>query len=209
MESKYRFYLTKFLKFFGQGLLFVAPIGITVYVLYLIFNKLDNIFQVGIPGLGIIIIIAGVTIIGYFGPKLITNPVFSYFNKTINRTPIVKIIYTSIRDLLSAFVGNKKKFTEPVLIKMSKDSEIEQLGFLTQKDLAFMGIEGKKVSVYIPFAYGFMGSVLIVPEANVTPISASPTETMKFIISGGVTQSNQSEQEEEQSKTESENSNSL
>lgn len=198
MESRYKFYLAKLLKYFGQGLLFVAPLGLTIYILYLIFTKLDSMFEIGIPGLGLLIIIVGVIIIGYVGPILLTNPLFSYLDKIINRTPIVKIIYTSIRDFLQAFVGNKKKFTEPVLIKLSKDTEVEQMGFLTQKDLSFLGIEGNKVSVYIPFSFSIMGTVYIVPVENVKTINASPTEAMKFIISGGVTQSNGEEEGEEE-----------
>ena len=193
MENRYKFYFSKLLKYFGQGLLFVAPLGLTIFILFWIFNKLDSMFEIGIPGLGLLILFVGVVIIGFLGPILLTNPMFSYFDKLINKTPIVKIIYTSVRDFLQAFVGNKKKFTEPVLIKLSKDTEVEQMGFLTQKDLGFLGIEGNKVSVYIPFSYSIMGTVYIVPSENVRHINASPTDAMKFIISGGVTQSNEGE----------------
>lgn len=196
MKLYYKFYWSKLLKYFGQGLLFVVPIALTTYTLVYLFNIADNLLHVGIPGLGIIIIVVFTTLVGFFGPRLLSNPIFDYITKAINKTPIVKIIYTSIRDLLSAFVGNKKKFTEPVLVKLSASMDVQQMGFLTQNDLSFMGIEGKKVSVYIPFSYSIMGTVYIVPAENITKLNISPTDTMKFIVSGGVTQSSSSPEEE-------------
>lgn len=176
-----------FIRYFGQGLLFVVPIAATYLVLNYIFQELDAIFPFEIPGLGIIIIIAGVSIIGFIGSKLVTSPIFGAINKVINRTPIIKIIYSSVKDLLSAFVGNKKKFTKPVLVRLVRDSEASQMGFLTQEDLTKLGIGGGMVSVYIPFSYSIMGNLYIVPAINVKALDISPTDAMKFIVSGGVT----------------------
>jgi uncharacterized membrane protein len=88
---------------------------------------------------------------------------------------------------MSAFVGKDKKFTEPVLVKVNKDSELEKLGFITQHDLSRLGIEKGKVAVYLPHSYNFSGNLFIVPARNITPIDASPTEVMKFIVTAGVT----------------------
>jgi len=129
----------------------------------------------------------GVSVIGYVGSKLVTSPIFGFFNRLINKTPIIKIIYSSVKDLLSAFVGNKKKFTKPVLVKLVRDSEASQMGFLTQDDLTNIGIAGGMVSVYVPFSYSIMGNLYIVPSVNVKALDISPTDAMKFIVSGGVT----------------------
>jgi uncharacterized membrane protein len=102
------------------------------------------------------------------------------------KAPLIGIIYSSLKDLMSAFVGNKKKFTEPVLVKMNRESEVEQIGFITQKDLKIIGLDDKKMAVYMPFPYSFMGNLYIVPSDNITKLDISPTQAMKFIVSGGV-----------------------
>ncbi len=187
MKIKTKSIWSIFIRNFGQGLLFVVPLAATYLVLYYMFQELDAIFPFEIPGLGIIIIILGVSIIGFVGSRLVTSPIFSAINKLINRTPIIKIIYSSVKDLLSAFVGNKKKFTKPVLVKLVKDSEASQMGFLTQDDLTKLGIGEGMVSVYVPFSYSIMGNLYIVPAINVKALDISPTDAMKFIVSGGVT----------------------
>ncbi len=187
MKIKLKLFWSFLLRYFGQGLLFVVPISATVFVLYFLFEKIDTILHLDIPGLGLLIIILGVSAIGFIGTKLVTTPLFKWVNRIINKTPLIKIIYSSVTDLLSAFVGSKKKFTQPVLVKLSANTDTSQIGFLTQTDLKDLGISEGMVSVFIPFAYSIMGNVYIVPKSNVSKISASPTETMKFVISGGIT----------------------
>ena len=187
MKSKSKSIWSFFIRNFGQGLLFVVPIAATFLVLYYLFQELDAIFPFEIPGLGIVIIIVGVSAIGFIGSKIVTTPIFGFFNRLINKTPIIKIIYSSVKDLLSAFVGNKKKFTKPVLVKLVRDSEASQIGFLTQDDLTNMGLGAGLVSVYIPFSYSIMGNLYVVPAINRTALDISPTDAMKFIVSGGVT----------------------
>lgn len=177
----------RILKYFGQGLLFVVPVFVTIAVLVYLFQKADTLFGLDIPGLGILILLVGITLVGYIGTVLVTNPVVKWFANLMNRTPVVKIIYSSVKDLLSAFVGSKKKFTHPVLIKLSADNDMQQLGFMTQDDLSDLGISKDMVSVYVPFSFSIMGNVFVVPRANITPLKSSPTETMKFVVSGGIT----------------------
>jgi len=95
------------------------------------------------------------------------------------------VIYSSIRDLLSAFVGKEKKFNNPVLVKVNHLSNLEKLGFLTQDDLSHLGVEGKKVAVYFPHSYNFSGELFIVPIEHVRPVDITSVEHMKFIVSGG------------------------
>ena len=195
MKTKSRFVWSQLIKYFGQGLLFVVPIFATFAVLYYLFQKLDTLLNLDIPGLGLVIILVGVTIIGFVGTKLVTTPAFKGINKLINRAPLIKIIYSSVKDLLEAFVGSKKKFTEPVIVKINNDSDVSQIGFLTQTDLTDLGIKEGFVSVYVPFSYSIMGNVYVVPRVNVKKLESSPTETMKFVVSGGIT--NVSEQRKE------------
>ena len=185
----------KLLAWFLQGLLFTAPLALTVYIIYASFRVVDgiltdvilDIFGFRIPGLGMFVILGSITLIGFLGSSIIFRPLLSYFDKLISQAPLVKIIYTSIKDFMSAFVGKERRFTEPVLVKVSRDANLEKMGFITQKDLSNLGISSGKVAVYLPHSYNFSGNLFIVPTENITPLDASPSEVMKFIVSAGVT----------------------
>jgi uncharacterized membrane protein len=196
MSSRTTSVFKSILKFFLQGLVLIAPITITIYILYEVFKMVDGILPIKIPGLGLLAILIIITLVGIIGSTIIAKPILAYYNRLFEKIPIIKILYTSIKDLMSAFVGQKKKFTEPVLVKMSKDSDTEKLGFITEKDLTVLGIEKGKVAVYFPISYNFSGDLFIVPIENVKLIHASPTEIMKFIVSGGVTKLNETVGEE-------------
>jgi|CXWJ01.1.fsa_nt_gi uncharacterized membrane protein len=191
--------MKRILNYFFQGLLFVVPIAITFLVLYrgilwiddlLPFKipvKIPGLNEVEIPGLGILTIFAGITLFGYFASFLVANPFFIFIERLMEKTPLLKIIYTSVKDLIEAFVGEKKRFTQPVLVRVNKDPDVQRIGFITQNDLSELGIGKEKLAVYLPFSYGFNGQLFIVPAANVEKLDASGTEMMKFVISGGVT----------------------
>ncbi len=173
--------------YFLQGLLLVAPITITIFVIYRLLDFIDGLLPLKIPGLGLLIIFSSISLIGFAGALLIKRPIAFVFHGVIERIPLVKILYTSISDLLSAFVGQKKKFTEPVMVVMNRESNIRKLGFITEKDLLSIGIGSEFVAVYLPHSYNFSGNMFIVPAENVVPVNANPAEFMKFIVSGGVT----------------------
>lgn len=187
------------INYFFQGALITVPIVATVFILFktilwidslLPFHipiKLPLIGEIDIPGLGILTLFIGVTILGYVVSKFIQKPVLNMVEGFFEKTPLVKIIYTSVKDLIEAFVGEKKRFNKPVLVLVDKDAELQRIGFVTENDLSALGIATNKVAVYLPFSYGFNGQLVIVPAANVTSIDASGTEMMKFVISGGVT----------------------
>jgi uncharacterized membrane protein len=99
------------------------------------------------------------------------------------RAPLVRIVYASIKDLLEAFVGDKKRFDRPVSVAIS--DEVTTLGFVTQDDLAFLAMPGK-VAVYLPFSYSMAGVLLVVPASRVTPLAADSASVMALVVSGGV-----------------------
>ena len=105
----------------------------------------------------------------------------------MEKTPLIKLIYSSMKDMMSAFVGKKKQFNAPVLVKMGDMIEFERLGFVTKEDLSDLGISSDKVAVYFPFSFAISGQVLIVPKKNISVVHASSADVMKLIISGGVT----------------------
>lgn len=185
--------MKKLIAYFLQGLLYVAPLGITLYILFIIFNFLDGLIQgyiqkflhINIPGLGLVAILLFITLLGFIGKSIIFRPVSNFIGAAVRRTPLLNLIHSSIKDLLNAFVGKEKKFNKPVLVKVNTISELEKIGFLTQEDLNELGIKDK-VAVYFPHSYNFSGELFIVPSEHVKPINLSPTEAMKFIVSGGV-----------------------
>jgi uncharacterized membrane protein len=187
--------MNKLIRYFLQGLLLISPLAITIYAIYVSFEFIDGLLiqylteLIGfkIPGLGLIIILTFITLIGVIGSSILIIPILNSLDKLISQAPLVKIIYTSIKDFMNAFVGKDKKFTEPVLVKISKDSDLEKIGFITQHDLSALGIDAGKVAVYLPHSYTFSGNLCIVPVANVTPLNANATEVMKFVVSAGVT----------------------
>lgn len=184
-------------KYFLQGLLYIVPIAVTVYVLVEIFIMLDGLIKVDIPGLGIIIILAGITLIGFAGSFFIALPFTSLIERFLRKAPLVKLVYSSVKDLISAFVGKKKSFDKPVLVQIYGNKEVRELGFITSDDLEALNIEGDYIAVYVPHSYAMSGQLHIVPKSAVTPVDAKSADVMKFIISGGVTTIEDEEGEED------------
>ena len=177
----------RFTAYFLKGLVLIVPIGITFYVVYKVFAFLDGLIPYEVPGVSIVVIVFGTALLGLIGTAFIQTPLLSLFNKTIERIPLIKFIYTSVRDMLSAFVGNEKRFNKPVMIQISRDTALFKLGFVTQKDLSYLGIKEGKSAVYMPHSYNFSGNLFIVDNDLITPIDAPSDEIMKFIVSGGIT----------------------
>lgn len=191
--------MKKIANYFLQGLLLVVPAVVTFYVVYLAVLWMDSLLPIKVtipvpgfenlrlPGLGILIILSVITILGYIGTRFVKNPFFVVFESVMERTPLLKVIYSSVKDLIEAFVGEKKRFTQPVLVTVNLNPVIQRLGFVTESDLTNIGLGSERMAVYLPFSYGFNGQLVIVDSAHVIKLNASGTDMMKFVISGGVT----------------------
>ena len=185
--------MKRIVRYFFQGLLYTVPLVVTAYVLYKLFILVDGIlkeqiktyFDKEIPGLGLLVLLIGITLFGFIGSILFRKPLVNLFNRIINKIPLIKVIYSSVRDLLSAFVGKEKKFDQPVLVRVNNITNLEKLGFMTQKNLTNIGLEDRVV-VYFPHSYAFSGEHYIVPASAVTPLDVNAADVMKFIVSGGV-----------------------
>jgi len=182
--------MKKIINYFLQGLLYIVPITVTLYVVVWTFQKIDGILPFQFPGLGLIIIISLITIIGFLGSAVITSPINAFFQNLLKRAPLLKTIYSSVKDLMNTFVGNKKGFSEPVLVKIYENSTIERIGFITNEDVESLNIAKGKVLVYMPHSYAISGQLFVVEKKNVSPIDKSSAEIMKLIVSGGVTEIN-------------------
>lgn len=185
--------LRRLLGYFLNGIIFIVPLAITVFIIYNLFVFLDDLLPVErqFPGSGLLTLLLVVTLIGFLGSTFIATPIRNYFNRLVERIPLVKTLYTAITDMLSAFVGQKKRFNKPVLVKWSE--HLERVGFVTDEELAVIGSPGDKVAVYFPHSYTYTGNLYIVPSENVTYLDKKPSEVMKYIVSGGITDAKQNE----------------
>ncbi len=179
--------------YFLRGLLFVFPLAATLYIIISAVrwsnetfnNLLFEWLNLDIPGLGIITVFLLVTTLGYVFSKAFTRPIVNYFENFLARVPLVKIIYTSLKELTEAFVGDKKRFNKPVLVQIGSE-DLKRIGFVTQKDMQEIGL-ADMVAVYCPHSYNFSGNLYLVPKSHVTPLNLNSTDVMKFVVSAGVT----------------------
>ena len=172
-------------KYFFEGLLVIVPLAATIYVIYAVFTKIDSIFKFKIPGMGFVITMLGITLIGFISSNFITRKLVRLVEMIFTKLPLVKMIYTSVKDLIGAFVGDKKSFDKPVLVTLSSESNVQVMGFVTRDSLGSIGF-ADKVAVYLPQSYNFAGNLVVIPREQVTPISAESGDIMAFIVSGGV-----------------------
>lgn len=163
----------------------MVPLSLTIYIIYQILQWLDGLIPINVPGLGLIIIIAVITALGYFASFFVTKPIFELFEKYVVKVPLVNIIYSSIKDLIDAFVGDQKKFNIPVTVAFDKEGEVLKVGFVTREDLTKLDLPGY-VSVYLPHSYNFSGNHFIVEKSRIKPLNLKGTSAMKFVVSGGV-----------------------
>ncbi len=170
---------------FLNGLLIVIPIGLTFYLIISLFNLLDGFFNFKQTGLGVLVTLTSITFVGYLASKFFAKPLFNLVEKVLTKAPFIRFIYSSIKDLMEAFVGEKRKFNKPVLVKMGSDG-VYKLGFLTENHLESIGMEGYS-AVYLPHSYNISGNVYIIESNRIKELDVDATELMKFIVSGGVT----------------------
>ena len=179
-----------FLKNFFQGLLIIGPIGLTIYVIYFVITSVDSIIPSVakvIPGLVFISIILATAVLGYLGNKFVVGRFFvDAVDRLLEKTPGIKHIYSPTKDVMSSFVGDKKKFSDPVWVKTNENPEIWRIGFLTQKEMADVE-KHNYVAVYLPHSYAISGWVIVTEEKNIKPVvGMSAASAMKFAVSGGV-----------------------
>lgn len=179
--------IAKLINYFLKGLLVTLPFAITYGIISSVVLRLDSMFDVGVPAVGFLIVIVSITLLGYIGTSIITRPLFSLLDDVLSRIPFVKIIYTSVKDFMEAFVGDKKKFNHPVMVEWSPG--LYKPGFITQDDLSALKLDGL-AAVYFPHSYAFSGNVFLVEKSKIRPMDGNPTDVMKFIVSGGVTHIN-------------------
>jgi len=195
----------RLLYFFFQGMVILAPIVITVWAVLSLFNLIDGIlpnllhvlfpdlvklnpqgYPEKIPGLGFLVVVIIVLLVGYISSSFIVSKLVQLFDNILEKTPGVKIIYSTVKDFLEAFAGNKKKFDKPVLVSI-ESPDVWRIGFITQTDVTEFGLQ-EHVAVYIPHSYAFSGVTYLVKHDRIRKVGGvSSANAMKFVVSGGVT----------------------
>ena len=181
------------LKYFLRGLLVFVPAGLTIFILVYIFTGLDKLFSelfpITFPGLalllGLFVTIGGIFLIGLFASNFVGKKLLGLVDKLFANVPLVKMLYSAIRDLVEAFAGEKKKFDKPVLVTLGPGCDAKVVGFMTRDNLENLGLKDH-VAVYFPQSYNFAGNVLLFPKEAVKPLDIESSEAMTFIVSGGV-----------------------
>lgn len=198
-----RYILGKLFQYFLQGLIILAPIVLTIYTVTALFNFIDNILPdfiverfpaIGdgrdsraIPGIGFVLVLVIVGFTGYISSSYLFSGAVGLFEKILENTPGIKIIYSTLRDFFEAFGGNKKKFNRPVLVALNAEN-VWQIGFITREDLSQFGLSDH-LAVYVPKSYAFAGHLYMVgtPRIKLLP-EMNPADAMKFALTGGVSE---------------------
>jgi uncharacterized membrane protein len=173
------------IRYLVRGMLVVIPTALTVYVVYFAFTAVDRLLPLGVPGLGLVVTLVLITFIGFLSSNVIGNTLVQELERLLAKLPLVKLVYTSIKDLMDAFVGDRKRFDRPVAVSLTSEGRVRALGFITREKLSFLRTE-HSVAVYFPQSYNFAGNLLVVPSELVEPLETNSVELMTFIVSGGV-----------------------
>ncbi len=179
--------MTRILNYFLRGLVVVVPVALTIYVCVLIFTTIDSWLGLSVRGVGFVVTLVLITIIGFFASNYVSRSVINWLDEMLEKLPFVRLLYSSAKDMLNAFVGEKRRFDKPVMVSLDAQGAVKVLAFLTSDSLVSLGV-ADHVTVYMPQSYGFAGHILVVPADRVQRINADAADVMAFIISGGVTQ---------------------
>ena len=170
---------------FFEGLLILVPVVTTIYVAWLVVETVDGWLNIPIPGVGFLVTIGLITLTGRYASTVFVQKILDLMERILIKAPFVKLLYTSLKDLIAAFMGEKRRFDQPVLVTLSPGGYAEAVGFVTRTELEFLGLLNH-VAVYFPQAYNFAGHLLVFPIEQVRPLEAESKEVMAFIVSGGV-----------------------
>jgi len=179
--------MKRLINYFLQGLIYLAPIALVVWVAAAVFTTIDGWLGLPVPGIGFLAVIVLVTGLGFLLSNFLTRRILAAVESVLDRLPFVKLLHTSMKDLMSAFVGEKRRFDKPVVVDLDAAGGVKLLGFITRTSLEDLAL-GDDVAVYLPQAYNFAGQLVIVKRERVRPLALDSAAVMALIVSGGVTE---------------------
>ncbi len=178
--------MKKLVKYFLKGLVIFVPMALTVFIFVWAFTSFDSIFRkwFRFPGLGILLIVALIFMIGFLASNFLGKRLFALVERVFTGLPLVKLLYSAVKDMIEAFAGDNKSFDKPVIATISPGGA-KVVGFVTKESLENLGLEDH-VAVYTPQSYNFAGNVLLLPKEAVKPLDIDSSQAMAFVVSGGV-----------------------
>jgi uncharacterized membrane protein len=171
--------------YFFQGLIYLLPIAGTVWLFVATFTFIDGLLGLPVPGVGVLVLVVLVTLFGFLLSNYLAAQLFALFEQILDKLPFAKLLHMSMKDLMSAFVGEERRFKQPVAVELVPGSGVRVFGFITRPSMSEMGF-ADDVGVYFPQAYNFAGQLVMVPRERITLIERDSAEVMAFIVSGGV-----------------------
>ncbi len=175
---------TRLVRYFIRGCLVLLPVVVTGWLMFVTLRTIDTLVPIGIPGVGLLLTLSFVTLVGLLTSNVVGRKIFQWTDRLLSRMPLVKLVYTSLKDLIGAFVGDHRSFDQAAAIELTPGGA-RVLGFLTRDALHALGMPGH-VAVYFPQSYNFAGQLAIVPRESVELLDLPSSEIMTFIVSGGV-----------------------
>jgi uncharacterized membrane protein len=181
--------MKKLIDYFLKGLVVFVPMALTVFLLIWAFRSLDGafrtLFKVKVPGMGLLLTLGIIAVIGFIASNFLGKKIFTLIERVFTGLPLVKLLYSAVKDMIEAFAGEKKSFDKPVIANMAPGATAKIIGFITQESLDNLGLKDH-VAVYLPQSYNFAGNVLLFPKESVKPLNIESSQAMAFIVSGGI-----------------------
>lgn len=178
--------MARLLGYFARGLALTAPLVVTGWVCWRLFTTVDGWLGLPVPGAGFVVTLVVITAVGFVGSTFLTRTLVAVVEGLMGRLPFVRLLYGSTKDLLNAFVGERRRFDRPVLLSPRADGAVQLVGFVTQASLEAIGVS-ERIAVYCPHSYAFSGQLYVVPTTQVRPLDMASADAMAFVVSGGVT----------------------
>ncbi len=184
---------------FLSGLGATIPIVITLYILYWLGSSAEAVLGGMIrlvlppgvyrPGMGVGIGLVLIFLVGLFLQAWIFRRVFSWGEALLERVPLVKTLYGSVRDLMNFFSGSSAgRFNQVVSVALP-GSDLRLMGLVTRDrvDEVAPGLApADSVAVYFPMSYQIGGYTAFVPRSALTPVDLSINAAMRFAVTAGM-----------------------
>lgn len=190
------------LRNFVNGILTIVPIILVIFVVYKVFMFLDGVLgsflkpylqEDYIPGIGLLCTFVLITILGWMSTKVFTGTVVRGIDKLLEKIPIIKTVYSVIKDTIHSFFGDKKSFSKVALVPVP-GTKMKAIGFITTEDVeSFYDPLKDHVAVYIQQTFQIAGFTFLIPKEDIEIIDVKPEDAMKFVLSGGMTTKSSSE----------------
>ncbi len=187
-------------KLFLKGLAVVIPVMLTLAILWWLATSAEQLMGTVlkftlptgwyVPGMGLVSGIALITLIGLLSHVLIFQKLFNLGEAIFHRLPLVKTIYTAIKDFIGYLNPDKDSRMSKVVMVQLPGQSFQLIGFVTREqfdDLPFTPTSEDPVAVYMPMSYQIGGYTLFLPRSSLTPLDIPFEQAMRLVLTGAVT----------------------